>query len=114
MCCRLLFLRQASSKNRKSISRSVDNFDLAMAMNGNGQENGDSYIDHVNMSLVSNRDSLALKSRTLSTRPVYLPHTLISDDYKTIQCRRSIGRLFQNEFYRPLCRPERHRLMPSS
>ncbi|GBM47293.1 hypothetical protein AVEN_172239-1 [Araneus ventricosus] len=25
---------------------SVDNFDLAMAMNGNGQENGDGYIDH--------------------------------------------------------------------
>ncbi|XP_055936009.1 TOX high mobility group box family member 3-like isoform X2 [Argiope bruennichi] len=26
--------------------KSVDNFDLAMAMNGNGQENGDGYIDH--------------------------------------------------------------------
>ncbi|GFQ79169.1 thymocyte selection-associated high mobility group box protein TOX [Trichonephila clavata] len=25
---------------------SVDNFDLSMAMNGNGQENGDGYIDH--------------------------------------------------------------------
>ena len=29
--------------------QSVDNFDLAMGMNGNGQENGDGYmsVDHV-------------------------------------------------------------------